>query len=397
MKLPLPLVALALLPASIFGAEQWKLTVEAGEFDRRDVFVSFPAPAGLLGDLKLLGDGATIPLQIDQGGNGAFVEPQLGRRAKKTYTIALAADVPAHVVAKKEGDRLALTAAGKPLFDYQMEAGSAPAGVPEHFRHGAHLHPIYTPAGRIVTGNHPPDHRWHRGVWMAWTHTDFEGRHPDFWNMGKDNNGTITAEVRFGSLDRHWSGPVQGGFVSRHRFIDRTSGADKDALSETWAVTATTLPKANVIDLVSTQTTAGAIPLGLPKYHYGGLGVRGHASWDPVDKVTMLTSNGDDRKKGDSTKAKWVHMGGDVDGEPAGLAVLIHPDNFRFPQPLRLNPKNPQLCIAPSQDGEWTIEPGKPYVSRYRLIATDGPVDKEALERAWNDYASPPKVTVTRE
>ena len=49
--------------------------------------------------------------------------------------------------------------------------------------------------------------------------------HPDFWNQGKGegpdkSGGKLLAEVRFASLEKSWSGPVQGGFVSRHRFID---------------------------------------------------------------------------------------------------------------------------------------------------------------------------------
>ena len=117
----------------------------------------------------------------------------------------------------------------------------------------------------------------------------------------------------------------------------------------------------------------------LPKYHYGGLGVRGNALWDPPPNVTMLTSNGDDRIKGDGTKAKWAWFGGEVDGKPTGITVLIHPSNFRFPQPLRLNPKNPQICVAPSADGDWSIEPGKPYVSRYRIVISDGKPDAEGI------------------
>jgi hypothetical protein len=92
-----------------------------------------------------------------------------------------------------------------------------------------------------------------------------------------------------------------------------------------------------------------------------------------------------------------VQLGGQVDGQPCGIAILIHPENFRFPQPLRLNPKNPQLCIAPSQGGDWAIEPGKPYVSRYRFAVTDGAADAAAIERAWNDYAHPPKATLVQE
>lgn len=232
-----------------------------------------------------------------------------------------------------------VSSGGKPIVGYQMQPGDVPAGVPEHFRHGAHLHPIYSPSGKLVTGNHPPDHRWHRGIWFAWTHTEFESRAPDFWNMGKEKDGKLTGEVRFERLCNHWQGPVEAGFQSEHRLIDHTSGTKKDALHETWNVDIyRPLRGANpafAFDLVSTQQCAGDSPVKLPKYHYGGLGVRGNALWDPADKVTMLTSNGDDRLKGDGTKAKWVYLGGEVDGTPTGLTVLIHPDNFRFPQPFR--------------------------------------------------------------
>ena len=394
------LLVIWLLGAISLQAGEWRLTVQAGDFERSDTVVAFQAPAGLRGNFVLKGpDGATTPLQIEKSGRGVFIEPELAKGARKTYTLAAAAKLPAAITTEKDGAVLMMNAqpSGAPIFRYQTEPGPVPEGVNAVFRHGAHLHPLFTPSGRVVTGNHPPDHRWHRGVWLAWTDTDFEGRHPDFWNMGKEKSGELTGEVRFAALDRIWSGPVQGGFVSRHRFIDHTSGAEKDVLAETWEVTATRVQDAFLVDLVSTQTTAGDIPLKLPKYHYGGLGVRGSGAWDPADQVTMLTSNGHDRAKGDGTKAKWVHLGGIVDGQPAGLAVLIHPDNFRFPQPLRLNPKNPQLCIAPSQDGDWEIAPGKPYVSRYRLVIADGAANKDSLERQWNDYATPPIVELRQE
>jgi len=402
MKSPHSFHALFLL--ALFGAipahAEWHLTVHAGDFDRQDVIVTFDAPEGVRGNYTLkAADGPHIALQIDSAGHAVFIEPRLAKGAEKTYSLTTTSDLPPAITASKEGD--VLKVAGQPgdvpIFHYQTTPGPVPEGVPAYFSHGAHLHPIFSPSGRIVTGNHPPDHRWHRGVWLAWTDTDFEGRHPDFWNEGKEKGGALTGEVRFASLDRTWSGPVQGGFVSRHRFIDHTGGAEKDVLGETWEVAATRVPGAFIIDLASTQTTAGEIPLKLPKYFYGGLGVRGPGGWNPVDQVTMLTSNGDDRLKGDNSKAKWVHMGGAVEGQPTGLAVLIHPANFRFPQPLRLNPKNPQLCIAPSQGGDWEIAPGKPYISRYRLVIADGAPDAANLDRLWDDYATPPRVEMKNE
>jgi hypothetical protein len=380
-------------------AAEWALTVHAGGQDRAGSIVEFTAPGELRGAAMLVtAPGIEVPAQIDDAGRGVFIEPQLPKGASRTYTLTAAAKGPEYIAAKKDGDVLKFTAGGAPFFSYQMAPGEVPAGVSPIYAHGAYLHPVFGPSGKLVTGDYPPDHRHQRGIFFAWTHTEFEGRQPDFWNMGKGDAkdtpvGKLLAEVRFASLEKSWGGPVRGGFVSRHRFIDHAAEPEKDALNETWEVTACRVnadgAPMNVIDLTSTQTCATASPVKLPKYHYGGLGIRGNALWDPVNAVTMLTSNGDDRAKGDATKAKWVHLGGDVDGAPTGMAVLIHPSNFRFPQPLRLNPKNPQLCIAPSQDGDWEITPDKPYVSRYRIVIADGKADAALLEKLWADYAEP--------
>ncbi len=401
MNKPLPIFTALLLGAIPMSARaaEWTLTVRAGDCERSGSTVSFTAPKELRGGAVLKSaDGVSLPVQIDDAGRAIFIEPQLAKGAHKTYTLAAAARAGDSIAAKREGDVLKFTAGGASFFSYQMNPGPVPGGVSPIYSHGAYLHPVFGPGGKLVTADFPPDHRHQRGIFFAWTKTEFEGNHPDFWNMGKGDEkekpgGKLLAEVRFASLEKSWGGPVHGGFVSGHRFIDHAAEPAKDVLHETWEVTAYRVTAGgaplNVIDLVSTQTCASDSPLKLPKYHYGGLGVRGSAQWDPVEAVTMLTSTGADRKGGDATKAKWVHLGGEVDGAPTGIAVLMHPSNFRFPQPLRLNPKNPQICVAPSQDGDWEIVPGKPYVSRYRIVIADGKADAAFLEKLWADYAEP--------
>jgi hypothetical protein len=44
------------------------------------------------------------------------------------------------------------------------------------------------------------------------------------------------------------------------------------------------------------------------------------------------------------------------------------------------------LLIAPSQGGDQVIEPGKPFVSRYRLIAFDGVPAPKRIEARWREY-----------
>jgi hypothetical protein len=403
MKLrnPLPsLLGILLLGNCGLRAAEWSITVKAGEFDRTNTVVEFSVPKELFGNFTLRDNANSAwPLQIDGTGRAVYIEPQLGRGISKTYTLVPTEKLPDVITVDKTGTVVKVCAEPnrKPIFHYQSEPGPVPEGVLEAFKHGAYLHPVFTPAGHVVTADNPPDHLHQRGIFFAWTKTEFEGRHLDFWNMGKGEGGQLSGEIRYAALNRVRSGPVQGGITCRHRFLDRTSEPEKDVLSERWELTATRLPDAYLIDLVSTQTMTGQSPLKLPKYYYGGLGVRGSAAWDPVEKVAMLTSNGDDRKSGDNSKARWVQMGGLVEGQPAGITVLIHPTNFRFPQPLRLNPKNPQLCVAPSQEGDWEIEPGKPYVSRYRLMIADRAAKAEEIEREWNDYANPPVVELHHE
>jgi hypothetical protein len=190
---------------------------------------------------------------------------------------------------------------------------------------------------------------------------------------------------------------VHAGFQAEHRFVDLTAEEAKAALNESWTVSAYRITGGNyfVFDLVSTQRCATSSPLLLPKYYYGGLGFRGNWAWNGAKKAEFLTSNGEtDRVKANETRGNWCSIGGEVEGSFAGITIMSHPENFRAPQPMRLHPTEPFFCFAPSQLGDWQIEPGKPYISRYRFLVSDGKPDKERIERIWNAYAHPPKVSI---
>jgi hypothetical protein len=42
---------------------------------------------------------------------------------------------------------------------------------------------------------------------------------------------------------------------------------------------------------------------------------------------------------------------------------------------------------APPQLGEFEIEPGKPYVAKYRFVVSDGEPDAKDIDRMWGEYA----------
>lgn len=385
---------LALLPA-LASAASWRVTVAATDTDRAGVVVSFPLPAGAPRDATLTGPAGPLPVQVEADGTARFVIAQIKAGESPAFTLAPAAATANTVVSWPTAGQVLLHAKGKPVLDYWMQEEPLPNDkVAKKFLRSGHLHPIRTPAGTAITASYPKDHLHHHGIWAPWTKTKFQGREPDFWNMGQ-----LTAKVEFAALDRTWSGPVHAGFTARQRHLDVSAPSPVVALDESWTVTLYDVPGAaqpvHVFDLVLTQTCATADPLILPEYHYGGLGFRGHDQWNGADKASFLTSEGEtDRVKGHASRVRWVHIGGAIDGALAGIGILGHPDNFRAPQPLRLHPKEPFVCFAPSQLGEWQITPGQPYVARYRFIVADGAPDRALLEAYWQGYARPATVTI---
>ena len=376
----------------------YHLVVRAGQWDRRNTVVTFEYRLNDKRDIHLVDNaGNQIPLQF-QGQMASFVLRDLKAGREKSFYFA-----PGKAKAAKENDgveltrvqnRLEIKVRGQQVFSFVAE----PAGLPSPdikpiFLRGGYIHPVFTPKGRIVTDDYPADHYHHHGIWFAWTKTEFEGKHPDFWNVGDG-----TGRVDFEKVGQTWSGPVYGGFTSFQKYVALTGEAPKTALNEEWDVRVYNVGGAQatyfVFDIVATQESASGSPLILEEYRYGGMGVRGNREWKDKTKVSFLTSDGKTRADGNATRSRWCHIGGSVNGQVVGIAVLDHPSNFRAPVPLRIHPDDPYFNYAPSQMGRFEIEPGKKFVLRYRYVVSDGPPDPKLLDRLWNDYANPPEVHV---
>jgi hypothetical protein len=390
-------IAAVFCAAPVFAAS---ITVEAGDYDRRDCVVECKLPPGVSG--LMVGDNTVAVQHESQAPEGVawFIERELKRGTKKTYRF-VKADSLAAAQARAGNGTVTLSVLNKTAFTYRTEKAEFPPDRPDLkpiYQRGGYIHPVLSPSGKQVTDDYPVNHKHHHGIWFAWTHTEFEGRTPDFWNMG-DGKGF----VEFKSLDKTWSGPVHAGFISQHRQMDTTLKGEKPktALLETWnvklfAVGNNAKQPYYLFDMEITDSCAHG-PVKLPQYRYGGIGVRGNWAWNGKDKLNFLNSEGvTDRSKGEEgqTVGRWAHMGGLVDGALTGIAVLDHPDNVRAPQPQRIHPTEPFLCLAPQQAGDVEITPGHPLTLRYRFVVADGAPDKTELDRLWNDYAHPPKVTV---
>lgn len=390
-------VLLALASTALVHAASYELTVAAGDVAREQSVVVFRLPAQATGWRLSNSRREDLPLQV-RAGEAAFVLPRLGAGATETFRLESGRATPssAGVTLQRAGGRIDARVGGETAFFFQEEPGTPPdPKIEAYYRRGGYIHPVLSPGGLVVTGDYAPDHYHHHGIWFAWVKTEYEGRHPDFWNV-QDKLGRLD----FKGVEQLWSGPVHGGLTARFHSIDILAPTPKAVVDDLWEVRLYAVgagPRRYwMFDLVSAQKVIGDSPLKLPTYRYGGIGLRGNEQWiGPGDKTRFLTSTGErDRIRAHESRAVWCHMGGLVDGRFTGIATLSHPANFRSPEPMRVNPKIPFLNFAPSQAGDWEMLPGRNYVWRYRFIVHDGEPDQAWLEARWRDYAKPVTVTI---
>jgi hypothetical protein len=309
------------------------------------------------------------------------------------------------VVEAIKNDKVLLIRKGEQkLLQYNHAIVPPPQGQSELFSRSGFIHPLWSPSGDILTNIHPPDHIHHLGIWMPWTHTKFQGKDVDFWNL-KEGQGT----VRFVKFLSTTSGPVYGGFqAEQEHVVLKTDQGEKVVLKEVWDVRvynpSTSLgtgvggPDKGywLVDFKSTQRCVADSPLYQIEYRYGGFGFRGPAEWKGQD-AAYLTSEGKTRKDGHGTRARWCDTSGAINAKWAGVTHMSHPDNFRYPEPMRIWPEFENQVFfnwAPSQLGDWVMEPGKDHIFRYRLYVHEGKVNVADSERVWQDFAEPPEIKV---
>lgn len=302
---------------------------------------------------------------------------------KPASTTEVGGAVADTVRRNREAGRLVFRAGDRTVLEFQAQP-LLPAGVPENYRRGGYIARILTPSGRVISDDFPAKHIHHHGIWAAWTKTVFEGRQPDFWNMGEGKG-----RVQF--LSTEVATPTH--IRSRQRYVDMTIQPEKSVLEESFDVQLRPslggIHPAYVFDVTLTQNALTSSPLELPEYLYGGLGFRGNAAWDGAANCQFLTSEGiSDRVQAHATKARWCHISGLVDGQRAGVAILCHPGNFRAPQPMRVHPTEPFFCYAPPAGGAFSIQPGQTYTARYRCVVFDGAPDRSWIDQQWTQYAN---------
>lgn len=296
----------------------------------------------------------------------------------------------AQVVCEETDDYLTISRAGKHVLTYHKTV-QLPDGVDAKYARSGFIHPISTPSGRVITDDYPVPHHAHQhGLFFAWRAATFRGEKMNFWEPGSQS---IRHEKVLQVInDKHVAGfQVELAHVS----------GDEHILREIWTVKVDA--KTGAIDLTSEQRCATESAITLEKFHYGGMAIRGSRQWFPeahtsagkgatkdefVEACRLLTDEGLTQKDGNHSRPKWVCMTGPVDGAAVSITMIPHPTNFRYPQHVRLHPKMPYFCFIPTVEAPFRIEPGTPWISRYRILAEDGEPDVAALNEVLKLFAS---------
>lgn len=403
-----PLLLLGLLLAVFPASAQViaRYTVQAGPIDRNNSIVHIrlenPADATTLVMEEVAGK-KRVPVNVStaegevwwvlSGHTPAGTKRiyELKKSSRKTTTTALM-----HITDKNGA--LILQEGAQQILQYNYATVEPPAGSDTVYRRSAFIHPLWAPNGAVLTNAFPnAGHRHHMGIWNPWTHTLFEGRETDFWNVQKKEG-----KVRFVKMETITSGNVWCGFNALQEHVAfLKNGTEKTAINETWKVrayAATHQGRRRCWDLSSVFSCAGDSAVTLLQYRYGGgFGLRTTPAFT-AKTSEMLTSEGKTRKNADSTRARWVKITGTTPQGKAGLLIMNAPTNYDSPEPLRVWPEDMEggelmLNYSPTKMKSWKITNGNVYTLTYRVMVYDGDITPQEAEEAWKDFAFPPVVT----
>ncbi|QDT52325.1 hypothetical protein Pan44_03340 [Caulifigura coniformis] len=374
-----------------------KVTVTNGPVQRELPIVRFELPAEWARQtfdvVELRGDAATCPVQPDTDAGANVVcwraNKPVGPHETVTFELRPNPHVESRDVVSARIDAQGVTLAGGKhnIVQYNVRTVDPPEGVPAVYRRSGHLHPVWTPSGRIVTAEFPADHIHQHAMFSAWVNTEFDGRKTDFWNQGGKTGTVVHRDLKETDV-----GPVFAQFTTLLEHQALTDGTSpRPAILETMRVRgyASPRPELNVFDVELEQRAASEIPLKVLKYHYGGFAVRGASEWFQQPESNMLTSEGKNQKDGNETRPKWVNMHGLIDGQRCGITVIPHPGSDRSPQPVRLHPSKPYFVFSPPILGEFEITQEQPYRAQYRIVVHDGPADPKLFDRMAAEYGDP--------
>ena len=257
-----------------------------------------------------------------------------------------------------------------------------------------HFFPVIGPAGHAMTRGFPmeprageaDDHPHHQSLWF--THGAVNGA--NFW-AGQGER------IRQTSLEELVSGRGSGGFTVRNEWTDETG---RIVLRDTrrhrfgatsalrWIDFDVTLSAPAEQDVVFQDTKEGSMAIRVA----AELRVQGAVA-------TGSLRNSEGLRDGDcwGRRAAWLHATGLLDGAPAGILILDHPENLRHPtwwhaRSYGLLAANPfgvhDFEGKPAGTGDLRLAAGEQLRLRWRFLFHAGELSAEDVRRQAAAFAA---------
>ncbi len=366
------------------------ITIHAGRHPRVLCPIETEWPGGDAPDL-LAGGGELIPVQRD-GDRVRFLLPRLAAGESVTLTPAAAVAPPPQVA-------LADTGAG---IDVQL-----PDGALTTYRYAGNparpcFYPVLAPGGVQITRNWPlrddvpdetSDHPHQRSMWIAYGNVNGV----DNWSQETGHGFTMHR-----SVDELVSGPVFGRFATTSEWTDQAGAVllTQKLIATFWRGNEALRPMDFDITLAAPADLA--VTLGDTK-EGGIIAVRVASSMDVVRGGRIENAfGGIDEDETWGKAAHWCDYSGLVDGRHVGVAVMDHPDSFRYPTYwhvrnyglMTANPFALNDYTGGAKNGTYRMTAGESIRFRYRVLLHTGDAGQADVRSAYLGFVSPPKVEV---
>lgn len=273
---------------------------------------------------------------------------------------------------------------GQTLLNYFKTTQFPHDTLPEYYKRSGFIHPLKTLSGKTITDGFPRGHTHQHGIFNAWTNTTFNGTKVDFWNQ-QDQVGTV-CHKRVIKVD-----PQTSSFTVALEHLAHPDGDTIVVLEEIWDISVELKDYYYVVDLKTTQTCVSKDNLILNQYHYGGMAFRGADDWNYKNNYDSLcyftTADTLNHIDANHSQPKWASMYGHIDNELAGVAVIPHSSNFRYPSHIRVHPSMPYFCFIPMVDEAYIFKPGTTLTSSYRFVVFDGELNAALIEEEQASWA----------
>jgi hypothetical protein len=241
---------------------------------------------------------------------------------------------------------------------------------------------------REATSDERSDHVHHRSMWF--THGDVNG--VSFWHEGAGSGEIVHRQFV----------KVEGG--KNGVIITRNDWVAPDGKRLCWDERTFTFGADGPnrwIDMDIT-ITAGDEPVtfGDTKEGSGGVRVAGTMKVTAKSGGKIVNSEGQTDDEAWGKPAAWCDYHGPVDGKVVGIAIMNHPNSFRFPthwhvRTYGLFTANPfgiaDFTRGPKGAGNHTLQPGEAFTVNYRIYMHAGDEKEGKVAEAFARYSETEK------